>query len=142
MAGNINSSIVFSLHINSLVVTYVKWQKFVEHLKICLQHLTLKVTIYFCLNLQGKSFLIGFASQRNISHYKSHYKSHSKCFTPKMIRSLRTKDLSFHISSLSDFTAKVFPVTLLVIPWNIHHPQSPHSFHSKKNCLNDYSKVD
>ena len=69
------------------------------------------------------------------------YKSHSKFCTPKMIRSLWTKYLSFHISSLSDFTTEVFPVTLLVIPWNIHHLPSPHSFHSKKNYLNEYPKA-
>ena len=137
MAGNINSSLVFSLYINSLVVSHVKWEKHVEHSKIFLQYLTLKVSIYFCLSLQEKSFLIGFASQRNISRCKSR----SKFCTPKMIRSLWTKYLSFHISSLSDFTTKVFPVTLLVIPWNTHHLPSPHSFHSKKNYLNEYPKA-
>ena len=90
MAGNINSSLVFSLYINSLVVSHVKWEKHVEHSQICLQYLTGKVSIYFCLSLQEKSFLIGFASQRNISRYKSH----SKFCTPKMIRSLWTKPFS------------------------------------------------
>ena len=112
MAGDINSSLIFSVKTNSSVLSHVKWEKNVEHLKICLQHLTLKVSIYLCLSLQGKSFLIGFASQRTISHYKSH----SKFCTSKMMRSLWTKYLSFHISSLIDFITEVFPVTFLVIP--------------------------
>ena len=137
MAGDINSSLIFSVKTNSSVLSHVKWEKNVEHLKICLQHLTLKVSIYLCLSLQGKSFLIGFASQRTISHYKSH----SKFCTSKMMRSLWTKYLSFHISSLNDFITEVFPVTFLVIPQNTHHPPSPHSFHSKNNCFNDQPKA-